>query len=86
LKTIITFYNADFMPLASLARAIAVDLAIMPRAETELERQVIRMLEEYHELDFVSMLRLTMASESALIRTLGSLKGKKVIDWFVVVE
>ncbi|AIF84076.1 hypothetical protein NTE_02019 [Candidatus Nitrososphaera evergladensis SR1] len=84
MRTIITFYNPDFLPAGRLARAIAVDMILMPRTESELERRIVRALEEYYALDFVSLLRLTTVSESALNKALESLKGKNIVDWFVV--
>ncbi len=60
---------------------ITVDLAIMPKAESEIERFVIRALEDYYALDFEHLLKVTQVSESELGHTLEVMKHNQIVDW-----
>jgi hypothetical protein len=80
-RPIIRFYNSDLLPGGALARIISVDLAIMPKAESELEKRVIRALEDYYALDFEHLLEVPRGSESKLGHALEVTKNKQIIDW-----
>lgn len=80
-RAIIKFYNSDFLPAGTLARMIAVEVAIMPNAESETERRIIHALAEYYALDFENLLKVTQVSESELGLALEVMKYKKIIEW-----